>query len=287
MIVFSQRHKYSIDSVTTTINRKTRQKIIYCMDDFNYSTGRYNSIFYNDLKQELLKTYGDTTLKAFVGDSFQEVDSIEQFIIGTKPEYVLDAIELYGYSFVKQESEDAYYNKINEIFKVDGSCFRILDKIIIKLDSDFLESEIINKAYDLLKNNSFEKACSDFISAKNNFTSCDYSGTISEANNALESTIKKIVNSDNEKQKNLKDLLMKSGLIPDYFQGFCDYFEGLLQSSFTIANKSSRHGKKDIPDKKNDTDRALASFLLNLSGSLIVFIMERYEDRQEEDEIPF
>ena len=40
-----------------------------------------------------------------------------------------------------------------------------------------------------------------------------------------------------------------------------EHFENLLQSAFTIANKSARHGGKEIP---------------SLVGSLIVFIVERY-----------
>lgn len=81
---------------------------------------------------------------------------------------------------------------------------------------------------------------------------------------------------------------MKSGIIPDYFQGFCDYFSGLLQSAFTIANESARHGKKDIPCDRNDVDYAVASFVLHLTGSLIVFIMERYKENvSKKEDIPF
>lgn len=291
MIVFSNRHKEALetDKLTVKIPRKIRQKIIYCMKKFNYWYGFNNqeSIFYDDLKQELLENYGETSLKAYVEDYFQDVDDIEQFIIGTKPEYVLDAIELYGNILIKNKYRQDYFKKVNEIFKTENSSFRILDGTMIKLNSDFLESEIVNKAFELLKNNQFEKACRDFLSARRNYTSGDYPGTITESNNALESTIKKIVNAKEEKQKKLKEKLMKSGIIPDYFQGFCEHFENLLQSSFIIANKSSRHGKKEVPSKRNEVDKAVASFLLNLVGSLIVFIMERYEEQLVDEDIPF
>ena len=63
--------------------------------------------------------------------------------------------------------------------------------------------------------------------------------------------------------------MIKSGIIPDYF-------EGLLQASFTIANKSSRHGQKEMPSDLNKVDEPIASFCLNLVGTMIIFITERY-----------
>jgi hypothetical protein len=104
----------------------------------------------------------------------------------------------------------------------------------------------------------------------------------------MESALKKLLNIDNAEQNKLKKLLMKSGMIPDYFQGFSDHFEGLLQSAFTIANQSARHGSKEVPKKKNRIDGALASFVLHITGSLLVFIIERYEEAlPEEDDVPF
>lgn len=254
-----------------------------------YGWNQEDSIFYDDLKRKLLENYGEASLKAYVEDVFQEVTDIEQFILGTKPEFVLDAIELYSILFDNPGQKVNFYKECNLIFKSENSSFRVLDGYIIKLDSAFLESEILNKAYELLKNNYFEKACKDFLNARNNLTAEDYSGTIIEANNAIESTLKKVLNKEKGEQGNFKKWLIKSGIIPDYFQGFCDHFEGLLQSAFTIANKSSRHGKKEIPSKRNKVTYAVASFFLHLAGSLIVFIMERYQENilENENEIPF
>ena len=293
MILFSQRHKEAIDNKSSflSISKKIRQKLVYCMQKYNrwYGWNQGDSIFYDDLKQKLLENYGEASLKAYVEDVFQEVTNIEQFILGTKPEFVLDTIELYSILIDNPGQKVNFHKECNLIFKSENSSFRVLDGYIIKLDSTFLESEILNKAYELLKNNYFEKACKDFLNARNNLTAEDYSGTIIEANNAIESTLKKVLNKEKGEQGNLKKWLIKSGIIPDYFQGFCDHFEGLLQSAFTIANESSRHGKKEIPSKRNEVTYAVASFFLHLTGSLIVFIMERYQENipENENEKPF
>lgn len=291
MIVFSQRHKESLANkrLELTISKKIRQKLIFAMQKYNKYSGWNDeySLFHDDLKQKLLETLGETSLKAYVDDIFQEISHIEDFIRGTKPEYVLDAIELFITLIEKPGEKTNFYKEINSIFKSENSFFRMLDSQIIKLDSAFLESEVLNKAHELLSNNHFDKACKDFLNARNNFTAGDSSGTITEANNAIESTLKKVLNKEKIQQGDLKKSLIKSGIIPDYFQGFCDHFEGLLQSAFTIANESARHGKKEIPEKKNEVDQAIASFFLHLSGSLIVFVMERYQESLPEEEIPF
>jgi len=290
-MLFSQRHREAIENkkLRLSISKKTRQKIIYCMERFNrwYGWNEEESIFFDDLKKRLIQSYGETSLKAYVDDVFQETNDIKQFIISTKPEYVLDAIELYSVLIDKPGQRSNFYKECNLIFKSENSPCRVLDGLVIKLDSEFLESEILHKAYELLKDSYFEKACKDFLNARNNLTAGDYSGTITEANNAMESTLKKILNKEKGEQGDLKKWLMKSGIIPDYFQGFCSHFEGLLQSAFTIANESSRHGKKEIPDKRNEVNYAVASFFIHLVGSLIVFIMERYQENLPIEEIPF
>jgi len=290
MILFSRRHKEAIEEkkLSISLSKKIRQKIIFCMKNYSRQHEFHFrcSIFPGKLKQELMENYGETSLKAYVDDTYQEAYSIEQFILGAKPEYVLDTIEVYG-TLIAPDQRANYYKDCNLIFKSEDSPFRILEGSVIKLDSDFLESEILNKAYELLRNNHFERACRYFLNARYNLTAGDYSGTISEANNAIESTLKSVLKKEKGEQGNLKKWLMKSGIIPDYFQGFCEHFEGLLQAAFTIANESSRHGKKGMPDKKNEVDYPVASFFLHLTGALIIFIMERYQESLQEDEVPF
>ena len=76
-----------------------------------------------------------------------------------------------------------------------------------------------------------------------------------------------------------------------------------MQASFTIANKSSRHGHKELPSELNKVDEPIASFCLNLVGTLIIFITDRFieskpkalkektekdtSDTMEEDSVPF
>jgi hypothetical protein len=71
---------------------------------------------------------------------------------------------------------------------------------------------------------------------------------------------------------------MKSGIIPDYFEGFLNHFEGTLQSFFNITNQSARHGKKDVPNQTNKIDKPFAAFVVHLTATLLVFVIERYAE---------
>jgi hypothetical protein len=300
IIPFSKRHQRAIDKkkLLVSLNKKTRQKILYCLQNHNEFHGwdDSESRLHDDLKKNILEAYGETELKAYINDKRAPVKNIEDFIMGAWPPQVLDAIEIFHDLLGNFENIKDLQNQINFIFQSEETPYRILDNKIIKLDSAFLESEVLSKASDLLENFQFEKALIDFLNARTNFTSCDYSGTVFECNNAIESALKKALDKTKGDQGELKKQLMKSGLIPDYFQGFCDHFEGLLQSCFTITNESARHGKKEVPISVNKIDHAVASFVLHLTGTLLVFIMERYKEKQPEpqeiqeipdDDVPF
>jgi hypothetical protein len=286
IIPFSKRHQHALDKkkLSVSLNRKTRQKLFYCLENHNefYGWDNEESRLHNNLKKKLLEVYGDTELKAYTNDKLTNVKDIKDFILGAWPPQVLDVIEVFYHLLEDFENSEKFIKQINFLFQSEETPYRLLDKQIIKLDSAFLESEVLSKVADLFESFHFDKARIDFLNAKTNFTAGDYTGTVFECNNAIESALKKALDKSKGDPGELKKQLMKSGLIPDYFQGFCDHFEGLLQSCFAITNESARHGKKEVPIPVNKIDHAVASFVLHLTGTLLVFIMERYKEKQPE-----
>lgn len=293
-IPFSIRHQHVLNKkkMSISLSKKTRQKIFYCLQNHDeyYGWNNQDSKLHDDLKTNLLEAYGDTELKAYTNNERSTVQRIEDFILGAWPPHVLDVIEIFNNILNDYDNNQKYKEKINFILLSEKTPFRLLDNRIIKLDSVFLESEVLSKVFDLFDTFHFDKAKIDFLNAKTNFTAADYTGTVFECNNAIESALKKALDKTKGDQGELKKQLMKSGLIPEYFQGFCDHFEGLLQSCFAISNESARHGKKEVPLPVNKIDHAVASFVLHLTGTLLVFIMERYKEKQPEpgeiDDIP-
>lgn len=286
-IPFSIRHEKLIEQEKLKVNFNTpqRNKIIYFLQKYNESfeevtdtNWHYSETSLEKVLTDLLKTYGFTELKSYVNDEFVEVKQLDEFIIGTKPELILDSIEFF-YTYVIKDKKEDFVKGLNQLLKIDNQPIRFIDGEFFRIDSEFIESEILFKTEKLLKTPSFDKAHEDFIDARKRLSSGDYSGSIISANNAIESYLKKLLDKKNENQSYLKKSLSKSNLIPDYFTGFIDHFEGFMQSIFTIANKTVRHGQIEKHNDKNKVDEAIASFCLNLVGTLIVFIAERHLEK--------
>ncbi len=293
-VPFSIRHKKIIeqDKLKVQFNIGQRNKILFLLNDYEEifdevteTNWRYSESSFIKVYQDLLRAYGYTVLKSFVDGQFIEVKQLDKYVLGTKPENLLDTIEFCYEYIVLSEKRQNFVKELNQLLKIDEKPIRFIEGEFFRLDSEFIESEILYKTEKLLKNECFDKAHEDFIDARKRLSTGDFSGSIFSANNALESYLKKLLNKKNDNQGALKKALIKSGLIPDYFNGFLDYFDGLLQSVFTIANKSTRHGQLDVPDEKNKVDEPIASFCLNLVGTFIVFVTERYIETKHKENI--
>ncbi len=291
MIIFSKRHKKLIDQniLNIVLSKHLRRRVYRTLSEFvGYivETARngltYNTNTFEVVKNEYLKLTGEEYLMAYVEDDYKKVDDMEMFILETKPYHVLDIIEIFSKQITPDQITD-FILEINEIFRTEETPLRFIEDEFVLLDSDFLESEINSKAIQLLNKGGFEKAYLDFRNARRKLSSNDFDGCIVDANNAIESLLKKILDKDINRQKDLKKELIKTGFIPDYFEGFIEHFDKLLQDAFSIANKTSRHGKKDIQKGKNRVDKHIATFVLNLVGTLIVFISEKHINNLKND----
>lgn len=281
---FSIRHERILGDKKheITIDVNVRQKLLYFLEDYNevfYERSRYNFDYYQSAFEKVYedskRAYGLEVIEIIVDGNFVEVDVLDKYIKGAKDECILDVIELF-YEYVMEHAKPAFVKDLNQLLKINHLPLRFIEGELIRLDSEFVENEILFKTGELLKVGSFDKAYEDFNDARRRLSIGDYSGSIISSNNAMESFLKKLLNKKNDNQGSLKKELTKTGLIPEYFIGFIDVFEGFLQSVFTIANKSSRHGQIELPENRNMVDEPIAGFCLNLVGVLILFISERH-----------
>jgi len=295
-ILFSIRHKRVIDQnlLKITFNERQRKKFYTFLIDYDVDwyesddTGwNYKVYGLEEVIKNLIKGHGVDNLESLAGDESSKFDGLRDFIMAAKPEHVLDAIELlFDYEDAGSKKE-LFIKDLNKLLKIENIPMRFLEPDFVRLDSDFAESEILFFANKLLKDQNFDTSYDDFIDARQRLSMGDFAGSIIMANNALESFLKKLLNEKNFNQGELKKKLLKTQLIPDYFAGFLTSFEGLLQASFIIANKTSRHGRKDVPDEINKIDEPIATFCLNLVGTLIIFIAGRridYKAQQKSSE---
>lgn len=142
MLTFSIRHKDLIEKMKQDdlkISNKSRFRIIRNLDEFNRfwmesdETGwNYNVDRFKFLVSDFLRISGEENLKAYVSGEYKTVTTIEDFIIGTKPEFVFDIIEIMFKQLDEDELSD-FSERINEIFGIEKSPFRFLEGEFVRL----------------------------------------------------------------------------------------------------------------------------------------------------------
>ncbi|GJL61235.1 MAG: hypothetical protein NPIRA03_40920 [Nitrospirales bacterium] len=268
------------------LSQAVRQRIWYLIEESDplYDPNSYNdwTLCWDSLKESLKKEHGWQDLRAYKSQSEWEVlPNTREFILRGVHRFVLDAVELF-HDLLSEHKKPSmadpakFQNKINGIFEDGNLPWRLLEGRIIKVDSLWLESEIHTKATELLFIRGFDGALAEFQQARSDLTSGDHKGAIHAANLALESTIKAILDIQQDKPGALFHKLIKSGLIPEYHEGFLRAFEDHIVRSVPMARnfeKGVGHGQGiDV----NEPPKSLTELAVNLSGVLILFLLKQH-----------
>jgi len=284
-MIFSQRHEKSIKSkkLSVALSRRLRNRILYVLKEYaGFNDERMDRTHYL-LRKEL----GFESLKAVVGGHWVDTD-FEGFVLSGSPIFLLDAIEIFLKLLPENEMMECQ-KELNQIFEVEKLSFRLINGKFYKIDSEYLQEEVLSKVPELLKEYKFDGPLIEYQSALEKYTSGDYPGCIVEANNAFESTLKCITGEEKTPGELIK-LLGKNGFIPNYFEGFINAMKKILNFVPTIRSNEGGHGSGAEP---REVPESLAQFTLHLAATLIVFLLRRYAELQpaaeenEEDDLPF
>lgn len=133
-------------------------------------------------------------------------------------------------------------------------------------------------------NSEFKGALNEFETALDKFRDEDYSGAIIEANKSFEGTMKSIMDKKKisyTKEDKIRDLLSRlfdnNIIIDTSLKDAFDKLINILESGLpTIRNQGSVAHTQGLDIKK--VEKSYAEFALNLAGSYIVFLINRYEE---------
>ena len=241
----------------------------------------------DEIKDLLLSEHGWEELKSLdENNELVETHRIEDFITHGAPNYVFDAIELYfglysnfyQHSYQNIESPYELQKEINRILSEADLPWRMIEGSIIKVDSEWIENEIMEKAYLLIKANRFEGALHELEEARADLLSGDTKGCILNSGKAFESVLKPILDSPSAQPRDLIRGAMELGIIPDYYDGFLKSFENnILNSVIKIRNKEQgvSHGQGET---LNVPPESLAQLALHLTGVLVFYLISRYQE---------
>lgn len=286
--LFSKRRKEENNQTPSTycydeLSPQLRQQIWYIVQDtFVESLGEMCVVVDDILCREYGKSNlfsehrGYSTIRAFV---------LQNYIV----DEVLDAIELlfndHIFNAIEEHKKDAQnlekaIEELNYRFREHNVGYQFQANQIIRVDSMYIQLEVVEPVLKLINNTLFSGACDEYLKAHKHYKTGNNKDCLSECLKAFESTMKIICkekgwNYDKEKDtaKKLIGICFENGLFPEYMTQQFTSLRSMLESGIPpIRNRNGGHGQGDIIKTVSDS---LARYTINLTGSTIIFLIEQ------------
>ena len=220
---------------------------------------------------------------------------INDFLAMQRVELALDFVEVsfriidryirdnttYLHLSMRKLNPDEAIEELNARFKEHGVGYQYVSFEIIRVDSEFLHSNAVKPALQLLAPKRYKGANDEFLAAHEHFRHNRHKECLNDALKAFESTMKiicakrKWTHGPNDTSKALIEVCLSNGLIPSYLTSQFTSLRSLLESgTATIRNKAGGHGQgtslQVVPE-------FLAAYSLHLTASTILFLIRAEE----------
>ncbi|WP_372057187.1 hypothetical protein P7L74_15890 [Tistrella mobilis] len=229
---------------------------------------------YTDINHILCREFGVLTLTEHAM-LMSDRDVIFSFLLKEKSvERVIDVVEL----FFRKIEEYIALSELNARFQEHGVGYRFELGRIIRIDSQFMHSEIVKPTLLVLNNKEFEGANEEFLRAHEHYRHGRYKECLVAALNSFESTMKTICSlrgwetQPKNTAKNLISICLDNGLLAPYSETQLSSLRALLESGIpTIRNKNGGHGQGTSPVA---VPGYLARYALNLTATTILMMVQ-------------
>jgi hypothetical protein len=259
------------------------------MDMFATYSPRQNNSAWEFICQTMCRELGVFSL----GDESTPYGQCQDFLLHADIEKALDLIELsFRYidrvirempdyemrqAGITQKSDDAI-EELNARFKQHGVGYQFVSGEIVRVDSQFIHSEVIKPAIGLLKSAGFKGAEKEFLSAHEHYRHGRGKEALNDALKALESTLKTICDRESwgyppkATANALIDIVFRNGFISKELQAHFNALRTTLESGVpTVRNSTSAHGQGVEPV---EVPMHLVAYGIHLSGAAIVMLVE-------------
>ena len=206
-----------------------------------------------------------------------DVDSVLSLI-----ECSFSVIESYAESEADKAIARNAISELNQRFLEHHLGYQYQAGQIVQMDSEYLHSNAVEPAILLLSASGFEGPLQEFLQAHKHYRARDFKESITQASNSFESTMKAICDQsgwsydEGWTTKKLIDIMFEKSLVPSELQSHFSGLRNVLSDAVsTLRNRKGGHGQGsqvvDVPDY-------LTSYVLNLTASNIVFLVEAHKD---------
>jgi len=299
---FSKRNMPLPDHYTyDDIPAELRQKIIFRMDD----TLDLRDVIWEYIEKTLTRQYG----RPFLVNGPNPERNVTEFLKKCEAKEAVDVVEIF-LSEIKSSpfpeppfpsranlplsprpiSFEDNLRYTNEIFREHGVGYEFLEEsgkrvTAVRIDSKYLHEQAVKKSMRLLYDLNFEGPLKEFDDAIKALDHQDFDGAVTLANKAFESTMKAVLQELQHPfdptwpASKLISALVDADVIPSRFLAFSDGIRKVLEAGLPAMRNApgAAHGAGRDP---KDIERSYAQFALNLCGSYIVFLIERYEEKR-------
>ncbi len=175
---------------------------------------------------------------------------------------------------------DGAIKELNERFQEHRLGYRFENGYLIKMESEYLHTEVTVPAIQLLVSEQFAGAAKEFLDAHEHYRHGRYDSAITEASNSFESTMKTIFErrgipyEKNWPAKNLIERLFQADLLPKYLENLFSNLKNVLQALPTMRNKESAHGEGTVP---LEIPPHLAAYALHLAAASTLFLVQAHK----------
>ena len=229
-----------------------------------------------------MERYGDGNYVEELRDFFLQEEDVEK---------ALDAVELSFLTIDRftrsrdylgrrdaSERADHAIEELNARFKEHGVGYQFTNGEIIRVDSEFIHSEIVQPALKLLNQRHYTGAQQEFLKAHEHYRKGNAKEALNECLKSFESVMKAICDkrgwsyASNATANSLIQVCFDNGLILPFWQSQYASLRSLLESGVpTGRNNLSGHGQGTTPVLVPDY---LVAYMLHMTASAIVFLAE-------------
>ncbi len=264
----SALHNYGVSTVienySAIVDVLCREYSMFSLADLR---GRQGRSYYEELRHFFLAEQDTDRVLSVIELSFFVIDKSVRENAHTYKENCDPAVVA-----------DTAINDLNARFQEHGLGYEYRSGEIIRIDSKLIHKEAVVPALSLLAEKSYEGAQEEFLKAFEHYRQGRTKETLVEALKSLESVLKVIC----KKRKwhydptancsKLIEICFTNGLIPAFWQSHFNSLRNSLESGVpTARNKQAGHGQGD---EIKDVPSYIASYVLHLTASAIVFVVE-------------
>lgn len=154
---------------------------------------------------------------------------------------------------------------------------------IRRIDNELLHREVVDRTFEITRHAEFVTANADYAEAWKHYSKGDFDDAIVNAGKALESAQKVLLrkldaNADvNQPAAKLTQALFDAGVLPAKLETCLAQVRAICAQTVPPLRNAPGvgHGSADL----TGPEAALALLVLNLTGSIIVFLVQAYERR--------